>query len=146
LARHKKAGLALLFIANVVWFGGLLRFAAETMVLVIAAIAPTYADRTRLLTWIPGIIVVIILGGIVWLSPWNQALVRQNRADLRAYFGTTTQETGLGLGGTVKLALPYLVPTLVLAVVLPGLLVAAVAVLIGLVVRVLAILIVGTSD
>jgi hypothetical protein len=146
LARHKKVGPALLFIANVVWFGGLLRFAAETMVLVIAAIAPTYADRTRLLTWIPGIIVVIILGGILWLSPWNQALVRQNRADLRAYFGTTTQETGLGLGRTVKLTLPYLVPTLVLAVLLPGLLPAAVAILVGLVVRVLAILIVGTSD
>jgi hypothetical protein len=140
MSRERSTSL-LMLVASAAWFGGLLRIVAEAAVRALSAIAPTGTD--------PGIVLFAVVGTtalagveafVLWRWSWYRSMLRQTQEDIRSLYGLPPR-TASSLSVTLRRVLSsvaiVILPALLVAAVLPGVIAAAVAVLIGLVARVL---------
>jgi hypothetical protein len=130
--------------ANVAWFGGLLRLIGEAGFRVVSEVAPTESDQRNAVYVVVGIAVVGVVAFLLWRWPWYRAVLRQTQEDARSLWGLPPKaapplQGRLARTGT-SVAL-VLVPALAVAALLPGPIAAAVATIIGLVVRVAVVVV-----
>jgi hypothetical protein len=136
--------------ANVAWFAGLMRLLGEGMAGVLSAIAKTEGDQR---TAILAIVVAAAISGvpalILWRWSWYRGVLRQTQEDVRSLWGLPPQATPVGGAGLQRVAgasATVVVVVVTLAALMPGVIPAATAVLIGLVGRAaLAIVMVGAA-
>jgi hypothetical protein len=130
--------------ANVAWLSGLLRLIGEAGFRVVSEVAPTEIDQRNVVYFLVGMAFAGVLAFLFWRWPWYRAVLRQTREDARSLWGLPPKaappfRVGLArMGASVALVL---VPALAVAALLPGPIAAAVATIIGLVVRVAVIVV-----
>jgi hypothetical protein len=138
-----------LLAANVVWFAGLFRLAAEATFGLIAAVAPSAPNDILKYSLLAGTAVVALEAFVFWRWSWYRAMLRQTQNDVRSLWGVPVRveaSTGLPLWPALIAATTLVLPALVVAAVLPGVVAASMAVLIGLGVRVAAAVAAAARD
>jgi signal transduction histidine kinase len=120
---------------NIAWFAGLWRLLGEGVVRGLSAMAPTEATlRAAVASLVVAAIVLVAVAFLLWRWPALQ-LLRQTRADLRAYRGVPPKAADvaeLNLRPIAVAVAGMVVPAMVLAALLPGPIAAGVAVVVGL--------------
>jgi hypothetical protein len=138
-----------LIAANVVWFAGLWRLLGEAVVRGLSAMAPTEAALHAAVVSLVVAAIVLVAGAfLLWRWQPSRQLLRQTREDLRTYRGMplTADAAEVNLRPIAVAVAGMFVPAAFLAVLLPGPLVAGVAVVVGLAARVaLAVVLVGLT-
>jgi hypothetical protein len=135
--------------ANIAWFAGFWRLLGEAAVRGLSAMAPTDAAlRAGVVSLVVAAIVLVAMASLLWRWQPARQLLRQTREDLRAYHGLPPRAdvAHVNLRPIALATAGMLVPAVVLAVLLPGPIAAAVAVIVGLVGRVaLAVVMAGLA-
>jgi hypothetical protein len=137
-----------MFGASVAWFGGLSRILAEAAMRYLPALDVSESDATVLRVAVVGTTALAAVEGVaLWRWSWYRATIRQVQQDVRSLYGLPPRtETPTGVGRPILASTAIIVlPALLVAVVLPGTIAAAVAVMIGLFTRVGVAVVVSTS-
>lgn len=138
--------IVLTVVGNIAWFGGLLRLVGEGAARLVSAISLVGIDETDLI--VDGVAVALFVGVFVVLWPWYEKMGRQMEADLAALYGVPVDEVPT-LGTAVRRDWKGVVVigggAIVVALILPGLEAAALAIVAGLVLRVVGIAIAASS-
>lgn len=146
-----SAAAVLLAISHIVWFGGLFRLAGEVAAQLLPALLPSEAARSEfvLLCMLTGVTMTVALV-LLYRWPWYREQLRLNHEGIRKLFGErpdppspplATTFRRLGFWSTV-----LILPSVGLALVLPGPAAAGLAIAAGLVLRVVvAIVAVATN-
>jgi hypothetical protein len=141
----RRASWALALAAYVGWFGGLLRLLAEAVAQIVPEVAPTEGARTSLALWTVGSIVVgVVVIALLLRWPWYRGVLRQTQEDIAALHGHTVPQFGQTLRRVAGWSAIIVLPAAVLAILLPSPAAAAVAIVVGLVLRVIAVLAVAS--
>lgn len=128
-----------LIAANVVWLAGLWRLLGEAVVRGVSAVAPTDATlRTAVASLVVAAVVLSVGAFLMWRWQPARQLLRQTREDVRTYPGVspTTDVADINPRPIALAVAGMLLPTAVLAALLPGAIAAGVAVVVGLAGRV----------
>jgi hypothetical protein len=147
MTSRERAIPGVMLIANVAWLGGLLRLVVEVIARVLSAIAPNASDqRTIVVAIAVGVAITGIELVLLWRWTWYRNLLRQTQEDIRSLWDLPPMEAprlrldvrrGIASAGIV------LLPAVAIASLLPGPVGAAVAMVLGLVVRVIVAVVVA---
>jgi hypothetical protein len=138
---------AVAIIGHVAWFGGLVRVLGEVAAAFQSAILPHGLDG---LAWFSlGVTAVILLIFFKVSFPWYQRFYRQHRSDLAVTYGVPVGSLPSFWPSLRQQARPLAtigVAVLVVALLLPGIAAAAVAIVIGLLLRLTATVLKSSRD
>jgi len=141
---RRQVFIGLTVVGNIAWFGGLLRLVGEGAARLLSAIRPDEIDETDLI--ITGLGVALIVGVFVVLWPWYEKIGRQMEADMAALYGVPVDDMPT-LGPAVQRAwkgvVVIVVGAILVALILPGLVAAALAIAAGVVLRLVGVVIAG---
>jgi hypothetical protein len=143
---RRHAFIVLTVVGNIAWFAGLLRIFAEAAARLLSAVRPTGLGESDFV--VLGITVALIAGVEVVLLPWYRRFFRQMRSDLAALNGVPVEKMptlGAGLQRAWKAVLVNVGGAIVVALVLPGLVAAALAMVAGLALRLVGVAIAAGS-
>lgn len=141
-----RATWALALAAYVAWFGGLLRLLAEAVARLLPQVAPTESDRTGLAfaTIGSGVVLVIVIA-LLYRWHWYRGVLRQTREDVYGSHGLPVPPFGQIVQRVLRWLAFFVPPAVVLAFLLPGPAAAAIAMVVGLVLRVVAVVVVASA-
>jgi hypothetical protein len=132
--------------AYVAWFGGLLRLLAEAVARVLPEVAPTDSDRTNLAIWtIVSVVFGVVVIALLLRWPWYRGVLRQAHEDIAALHGRSAPPIEETLRRVAMWSAIVVTPALVLALLLPGPAAAAVAMIVGLALRVIGAVVAASS-
>ena len=136
----------LLLTASVLWLGGLIRVIGEAGARLVSAVAPATAEPRTIVIGMVGAIAFIGSLALIWRWPWYRGVIRQSQQDIRALWGISDEAARpasdtLGRGSASAAVVG--VAAFVLAALLPGLVAAAIALVVGLLLRLAGTLIVA---
>ena len=144
---RRQAFIALMVIGNIAWFGGLLRLVGEGAARLVSAIRPDAIDEATLIVAVLG--VALFVGVFVVLWPWFEKFDRQTQADMAALYGVPVDKMPT-LGAAVQRDWKGVVVVgggaIVVALILPALVAAALAIAAGVVLRLVGIAIAGSAS
>ncbi len=141
---RRQVFIALTVVGNIAWFGGFLRLSAEGAVQLLSAIRPDGIDETDLI--VVGLGVALFVGVFVVLLPWYDKFDRQTLADRAALYGVPVNKMptiGAAVQRDWKGVVVIVVGAILVALILPGLVAAALAIAAGVVLRLVGVAIAG---
>lgn len=145
MTRGARTAHAVMLVANVVWFGGLMHLLGEAVAVVVSRIALTETDQRTLVAAFLGVIVVLgIEVLLLWRWTWYRGVIRQSQEDIRSLYGRPRESVPpmqVTLQRTATSSAIVLVPALIVALLLPGAAAAAIAMVVGLLVRVVVVVV-----
>jgi hypothetical protein len=133
---RRQAFIVLTVVGNIVWFGGLFRLSAEAAARLLGAVRPDGLKGSDLI--VAGLTVALVVGVFVVLLPWYGKFYRQMRADAAALRGIPLDRvptTRTSLQRVWKAVAFNFGGAILVALVLPGLVAAALAIVVGLAMR-----------
>jgi hypothetical protein len=148
VGRGPAIAVALAYISGLCWLGGLFRLIGELLVRQMKANPPDMSSSGLV---VQAAVVLVALGGLIGLmfaSPWYRRLLRQARADAYGSRGLTqppAADRRRDLGRSGRLAILLILPSIVVAVLLPGPIAAAAALVAGLILRVVTTIAVSVA-
>ena len=143
---RRQVSIGLTVVGNIAWFGGLFRLFGEGALQLVRAIRPDGIDETLFIEAGRGVALVIAVFVVGW--PWYEKFYRQMEADMAALYGVPVDKRPT-LAAAVRRDWKGLVVigggATVVALVLSGLVAAALAIVAGLILRVVGIAIAADS-
>ena len=143
---RRQVFIGLTVVGNIAWFGGLLRLVGEGAARLLSAIRPDDIDETDLI--VAGLGVAVIVGVFVVLWPWFEKFDRQTQADMAALYGVPADKMptiGAAVQRAWKGVVVIVAGAIVVALILPGLVAAALAIAAGVVLRLVGVAIAAGS-
>jgi hypothetical protein len=137
-------------ISYVAWFGGLLRLAGEVAAQLLPALLPSEANRSEfvLLCILTGLAMAVLLV-LLYRWPWYLEQLRLNHEGIRKLFGQPPDPPPRPLATTLRRlgfwSTVLILPSVGLALVLPGPVAACLSIAAGLVLRVVATIVASAT-